>query len=498
MGAAAHINAIFCRTGYTPGTWQRPSRTCPAGCELRNYAPKKVPNPAALPGSDPNLNCCDDATYKEYQTCDVNDDGKKNYRDFLPEYDGVEEAKSWLKVSASDDKTCRCTYTENSLNSMSFDSLKSGGFLLYIVGVLYMFLALAIVCDEFFVPALDEMVERIGVSDDVAGATLMAAGGSAPELFTSLIGTFQESSVGFGTIVGSAVFNVLFVIGMCAVFSKEVLTLTWWPLARDCSYYALSLFVLAMLFGLIADHPDADMLEDPTQRWEGEQGGDYEGVIFKGDPDNEVATIHLWEACVLFLMYVGYVVVMKYNQVLHAKIEAWLAARREKNVDPSVPAGEQAGLVLEADPESPPMPEAVTPDDVSVDVAAEGSSPAGEKKQGKEYAPPGKDGLARNSSRAGFGGFRAGMLHLLMDHRVVDTAAINAVHRIKGDVSQTFDELDKDNDGCLGKSELAQLLVDLGADSDQKTDIDALFESIKEEGAIAGLNCWLAAAVRSL
>lgn len=34
-------------------------------------------------------------------------------------------------------------------------------------------------------------------------------GGSAPELFTSVMGVFvAESDVGFGTIVGSAVFNV--------------------------------------------------------------------------------------------------------------------------------------------------------------------------------------------------------------------------------------------------------------------------------------------------
>jgi Ca2+/Na+ antiporter len=44
-------------------------------------------------------------------------------------------------------------------------------------------------------------------------------GGSAPELATSLIGTFKRSDVGFGTIVGSAVFNVLFVIGCCAMFT---------------------------------------------------------------------------------------------------------------------------------------------------------------------------------------------------------------------------------------------------------------------------------------
>jgi sodium/potassium/calcium exchanger 2 len=56
-----------------------------------------------------------------------------------------------------------------------------------------------------------------------------AAGGSAPELFISLIGIFiAKSNVGFGTIIGSAVFNVLFVIGMCAFFSTSILVLTWW------------------------------------------------------------------------------------------------------------------------------------------------------------------------------------------------------------------------------------------------------------------------------
>ena len=40
-----------------------------------------------------------------------------------------------------------------------------------------------------------------GIDDDVAGATFMAAGGSAPELFTALIGVFiAKSNVGFGTI----------------------------------------------------------------------------------------------------------------------------------------------------------------------------------------------------------------------------------------------------------------------------------------------------------
>ena len=83
----------------------------------------------------------------------------------------------------------------------------------------------------------------------MAGATFMAAGGSAPELFTSIIGVFIAfSDVGIGTIVGSAVFNILFVIGMCALFSKTVLHLTWWPLLRDCTFYSISLVTLILFF----------------------------------------------------------------------------------------------------------------------------------------------------------------------------------------------------------------------------------------------------------
>jgi Ca2+/Na+ antiporter len=35
------------------------------------------------------------------------------------------------------------------------------------------------------------IAERWELSNDVAGATLMAAGGSAPELATSFVGTFK-------------------------------------------------------------------------------------------------------------------------------------------------------------------------------------------------------------------------------------------------------------------------------------------------------------------
>merc|ERR1719253_1980976 len=116
------------------------------------------------------------------------------------------------------------------------------------MGLLYMFVAIALVCDECFVPALEVISEVLHLSPDVAGATFMAAGGSAPEFFTSLIGSmFVKSDIGTGTIIGSAVFNVLFCIGACALIAPVPLELTWFPLARDASFYAVDLIVVTLV-----------------------------------------------------------------------------------------------------------------------------------------------------------------------------------------------------------------------------------------------------------
>ncbi|NXP61531.1 NCKX1 protein, partial [Chloropsis cyanopogon] len=131
----------------------------------------------------------------------------------------------------------------------SVEERRQGWVVLHIFGMMYVFVALAIVCDEYFVPALGVITEKLRISEDVAGATFMAAGGSAPELFTSLIGVFiSHSNVGIGTIVGSAVFNILFVIGTCALFSRQILHLTWWPLFRDISFYIVDLLMLILFF----------------------------------------------------------------------------------------------------------------------------------------------------------------------------------------------------------------------------------------------------------
>jgi sodium/potassium/calcium exchanger 4 len=136
--------------------------------------------------------------------------------------------------------------------------------------MLYMFIAFHIICDDFFVPSLNVLCEKCGLSDDIAGATFMAAGASSPELFASLIGdvstnptqptkptTHQPvagsagvltgSAVGAGTVVGSELFNMLVIVGGVCLVSEKALTLDWRPLAREVFFFTLSLILVIIV-----------------------------------------------------------------------------------------------------------------------------------------------------------------------------------------------------------------------------------------------------------
>ncbi|XP_068168188.1 sodium/potassium/calcium exchanger 1-like [Antennarius striatus] len=131
----------------------------------------------------------------------------------------------------------------------TIEDRRRGWVILHIIGMIYMFISLAIVCDEYFVPALGVITNKLAISDDVAGATFMAAGRSIPKLFAVLIGTcVSPITVGIGSIVGPAVYNILFVIGTCALFSRQTLYLTWWPLFRDFSFYIVDLLLFILFF----------------------------------------------------------------------------------------------------------------------------------------------------------------------------------------------------------------------------------------------------------
>eukprot|EP00484_Ammonia_sp_Unknown_P000943 CAMPEP_0197021402 /NCGR_PEP_ID=MMETSP1384-20130603/2264_1 /TAXON_ID=29189 /ORGANISM="Ammonia sp." /LENGTH=705 /DNA_ID=CAMNT_0042449215 /DNA_START=122 /DNA_END=2236 /DNA_ORIENTATION=- len=311
---------------------------------------------------------------------------------------------------------------------------EQGGWILYFLGMMYTFIAIALVCDEWFVPAIEEIVERMDMTPAAAGATWMAAGGSAPELFTSLIGTFiSRSNVGFGTIVGSAVFNVLFVIGCCAIFTPGHLPLTWWPFARDCIYYICSLIVLAIFYGV--NTPDV---------------------------------IDWWEAMLLLLLYLGYCTIMFNN----TKLRAW-AFRKMKKTDAAAEARKVSNE-----------------DKLAVEME--------EKTDGHEKEQNGQTGTKFSEEAAGGGDgefdeeeeplpatgihFHASLYKFFTkDSTVKDLMGLHIVARIKGETKETFESIDADGNGHIDRDELKKVLFNLGEQVNEE-DVTECFKLIDADG----------------
>lgn len=148
------------------------------------------------------------------------------------------------------------------------------------------FWAQATTTEERFVPALNVIANEYGIPPDIAGATLMAAGASSPELFSSLVALFiTHSALGLGTIVGSEIFNQL-IICAGAVFASRSgrLQLDKAIVIREVGFYGLSIF---LLFVALRDRRPAD---------DDELGDDH---IF----------ISFFDACILFGGYIAYVLV---------------------------------------------------------------------------------------------------------------------------------------------------------------------------------------------
>ena len=158
--------------------------------------------------------------------------------------------------------------------------------LLLIVIASISFWCQATVTEERLVPALNVISNKFNIPDDIAGATLMAAGASSPELFSSFVALFiTHSSLGLGTVFGSEVFNQL-IICAGAVYSSKTgrLELNKAVVTREVSFYALG--ILALYLALQDTEPVDD---DPS-------GIDHISISF-------------WNALLVFSGYIFYVLV---------------------------------------------------------------------------------------------------------------------------------------------------------------------------------------------
>lgn len=118
--------------------------------------------------------------------------------------------------------------------------------------ILAAFYVMSEIVEHHFLDSLNNIARWMKLPPDVAGATLLALGTSAPEISTALLSLFladgANPATGVGTIVGSAIFQMLVVIGFAAVV--RTCFLDWKPVMRDSIAYGIS---IGMLLWFIQD-----------------------------------------------------------------------------------------------------------------------------------------------------------------------------------------------------------------------------------------------------
>jgi len=79
---------------------------------------------------------------------------------------------------------------------------------------------------DFVVNSASEIAERFGMSANLVGLTIVAFGTSLPELVTSIVAAKKkEVDMALGNVIGSNIFNILFVLGIAASISPVAFTM---------------------------------------------------------------------------------------------------------------------------------------------------------------------------------------------------------------------------------------------------------------------------------
>ena len=76
---------------------------------------------------------------------------------------------------------------------------------------------------RWVVDGASSIATSFGISESVIGLTIVAIGTSLPELATSLVAAFKkESDIVIGNIIGSNIFNLLWILGLSAVINAPI------------------------------------------------------------------------------------------------------------------------------------------------------------------------------------------------------------------------------------------------------------------------------------
>ena len=152
---------------------------------------------------------------------------------------------------------------------------------------------------DIFVDGSAAMARRFHVPGMIIGLTIVALGTSAPELAVSTSSALQGANeLALSNVVGSNIFNLLCVLGMCALFSPV-------PVAKSIVLrdFTVSIVMTVIVFVFTC--------LDPLMR----------GVLFKAEMDDNIGILNRLPAAFLLLVFIAYIIYLIRDAIKHPTAE---------------------------------------------------------------------------------------------------------------------------------------------------------------------------------
>ena len=128
--------------------------------------------------------------------------------------------------------------------------------------IIFLILGLVLVLAgaNYLTDGASAVARRLKLSDLVIGMTVVAFGSSTPDLVVSLTSTLQgKAALAVGDIVGANIFDILFVIGVCAVIRPILIGKA--TLQKEFPLVVLSSLVLFLVAcDMLVDHASTDLI----------------------------------------------------------------------------------------------------------------------------------------------------------------------------------------------------------------------------------------------
>ncbi len=127
----------------------------------------------------------------------------------------------------------------------------TGGIIVEIFILLYVFCGFGVICDKYLIPAIERIKEKYNMSERLAGATILALGSSISDIASNLnailMNKHEEFEMGLAGIIGGNLFmlTVGMAIGSFLVNKKGEYKINYTAVVRDIM---ITIMILIILF----------------------------------------------------------------------------------------------------------------------------------------------------------------------------------------------------------------------------------------------------------